>query len=103
MLNTDGKLFLGVYVPSGRISDAGDVRFKSAFRELAMEFGLSMRLTPNANVYFYDILPKIKDQVDSILKKYNVGESENFSETVKMSHACVALPTCGLALSEKKM
>jgi sulfite reductase (ferredoxin) len=98
----NGKLFVCIHVEMGRIKDADGRNYQTAFREIAKTFGFPIRLTPNANILFYDIDPSLKDQVNEILARHGVPQSEGFTEARKTAHACVALPTCGLALAESE-
>jgi sulfite reductase (ferredoxin) len=98
----DGKLFCGVFVPQGRIQDAGRVRYGSALREIARRFAFPIRLTPNCNILLLNIGPDQRNIVDQVLDQYGVPSDEGMTEARKTSHACVALPTCGLALAESE-
>lgn len=98
----DGKLFCGVFVPQGRIQDTGDVRYRSAFREIARQLGCPIRLTPNCNILFCNLRPDQRKTMEQMLTQYGVPSDEGMTETRKTSHACVALPTCGLALAESE-
>lgn len=98
----DGNLFFGVFVPQGRIQDTERVRYRSAFREIARRFGFPIRLTPNCNVLFLNIGPDQRNTVDQLLDQHGVPSDEGMTEARKTSHACVALPTCGLALAESE-
>ncbi len=98
----DGKLFCGIFVTEGRIQDAGGVRYRSAFRLIAEKLGLPIRLTANCNLYIHDITPAQKAEVDAILKSHGIPHADGFTEAHKIGHACVALPTCGLALAESE-
>jgi sulfite reductase beta subunit-like hemoprotein len=98
----DGKLFCGVFVPQGRIQDTGDVRYRSAFREIARQLGCPIRLTPNCNILFCNLRPDQRQTMDQMLTQHGVPGDEGMTEARKTSHACVALPTCGLALAESE-
>ncbi len=98
----DGKLFLGVWVEEGRVADTEKYQYRSCFREIAETFALPMRLTPNCNLIYFNIDPKDKDAINAVLAKHNVVHTDDFTEARKTAHACVALPTCGLALSESE-
>jgi sulfite reductase (ferredoxin) len=98
----DGKLFCGIWVSEGRIQDTAKVKYRSAFRTLAEKLKLPIRLTPNCNILFYNIPPTQKDAVNQILQEFQVPHTDTFTEARKTSHACVALPTCGLALAESE-
>lgn len=98
----DGRLFLGVWVPDGRIHDSESVLYRKAFREIAERFALPIRLTANCNILFCDIDPAQKDAIDALLRQYNIPPVSDMTETRKVGMACVALPTCGLALAESE-
>ncbi|MEM1059489.1 MAG: NADPH-dependent assimilatory sulfite reductase hemoprotein subunit [Verrucomicrobiota bacterium] len=98
----NGKLLLGVWIEEGRVADATSAKYRSAMRELAEKFRLPLRLTPNCNVIYFDIDPKDKDAIDELLRRHNIPHTDEFTEARKTAHACVALPTCGLALAESE-
>jgi sulfite reductase (ferredoxin) len=98
----DGKLFYGAWVEEGRIQDSAKAGYRSAFREIAQRFGLPVRLTTNCNLIFHDIDPAQKSEFTEILEKHRVPQLSKLSNVRKLAHACVALPTCGLALAESE-
>jgi sulfite reductase beta subunit-like hemoprotein len=98
----DGKLFLCVHVAGGRIQDKNGVHYQAAFRKICREFGCDVKITSNTNMVFCDIDPKNRETIDKILRDHNVPNADNFTEARKTAHACVALPTCGLALAESE-
>ena len=98
----DGKWFLGLFVEVGRIKDEAGRNYRAAFRELAEQFGFPIRFTPNANILFHDIEPGQRAAVDALLARHGVPLDTGLTEARRTSHSCVALPTCGLALSESE-
>jgi sulfite reductase (ferredoxin) len=98
----DGKLFCGIWIEEGRIKDAEGRSWRSAFREIAQKFGVPVRLTTNCNIIFHDIEPSQKAQVNEILARHGIPKPEDLTETRRLAQACVALPTCGLALAESE-
>jgi sulfite reductase beta subunit-like hemoprotein len=98
----NGKLFCGVWVEEGRIQNSEKATFRSAFREIAEKLQLPVRLTTNCNLIFHDIEPSQKSEFEGILAKHRIPHLSKLSETRKLAHACVALPTCGLALAESE-
>lgn len=99
----DGKLYCAVYVSMGRIVDKENgPQYRSAFAELARTLDLPYIITPNTNIIIADVAPEQKDQVDAILAKHGVVHSDGMTRARKVAHACVALPTCGLSLSESE-
>ena len=59
-------------------------------------------MQPNANLYIYDLDPSAKGDISAILAKHQVPTGEAFTKTRQIGHACVSLPTCGLALAESE-
>ncbi len=99
----DGKLFLGISIDNGRIKDEGSFQLKTALREIVEQLNLSIRLTPNHNLIFYDIEPDSKEAIQDILSRYGVGDDPSKIEPlVRYAMACPALPTCGLAITESE-
>ena len=101
----DGKLYCAVYVSMGRIVDKENgPAYRSAFAELATALDLPYIITPNTNVIIADVAPEQKAAVDAILAKHKVVHADDagFTRARKVAHACVALPTCGLSLSESE-
>jgi sulfite reductase (NADPH) hemoprotein beta-component len=47
------------------------------------------------------VAPEDKPAIEELLKKYNI-DNDRYSAIRKSSIACVALPTCGLALAESE-
>jgi sulfite reductase (ferredoxin) len=98
----DGKLFCALWIEEGRIKDTPERKWRSAFRKLAEEFRFPIRLTTNCNIIFHDIDPSLKEKVTEILINHGIPNPEELTETRRLAQACVALPTCGLALAESE-
>lgn len=101
----DGKLYCAVYVNMGRIVNVENgPQYRDAFAEIATTLDLPFIVTPNTNMVIADVAPEQKDAVNAILAKHGVvhADEAGFTRARKVAHACVALPTCGLALSESE-
>ena len=98
----DGKLLCGIWIEEGRIKDTEERQWRSAFREIAQKFGLPIRLTTNCNIIFHEIEPSLKSQIAEILDQHGIPKPADLTETRRLAQACVALPTCGLALAESE-
>ena len=99
----DGKLFCAVHVSMGRIVDSEEgPQYRSAFTEIARTLDLPFVVTPNANLIVAEIEPGQKAGVDAILAKHRVPAPAELTVARRVAHACVALPTCGLSLSESE-
>ncbi|HTZ21588.1 MAG TPA: NADPH-dependent assimilatory sulfite reductase hemoprotein subunit [Opitutaceae bacterium] len=98
----DGRLFLGLFVETGRIRDREGWRMKTALREVVSRFQPEIRLTPANNVILANIAPEDRAEITRVLAAYGVQtDAERQGSLLRRgSMACVALPTCGLALAE---
>ncbi len=96
----DGHWWLGLPVASGRIVDTGSNQIRTALREVVRRFRVVPILTPLQNVLLSDILAEDRDQVEAVLREHGVVFTEQLLPIQRWALACVALPTCGLALSE---
>ncbi|MGC9504943.1 sulfite reductase, ferredoxin dependent [Baaleninema sp.] len=98
----DGKLFLGLFVQNGRVSDREGWTLKTALRQIVEKFSLPMRLTPHQNILLYEIEPEQRPEIDRILKENGIQSAEDLDGIDRLSMACPALPTCGLAITESE-
>jgi sulfite reductase (ferredoxin) len=98
----DGKLFCALWIEEGRIKDTPERQWRTAFRKIAQQFNVPVRLTTNCNIIFHDINPADKQAINDILVEHGVPRPEDLTETRRLGQACVALPTCGLALAESE-
>jgi sulfite reductase (ferredoxin) len=98
----DGKLFCALWIEEGRIKDTPERQWRTAFRKIAQQFNVPVRLTTNCNIIFHDINPADKQAISDILVEHGVPRPEDLTETRRLGQACVALPTCGLALAESE-
>jgi sulfite reductase (ferredoxin) len=96
----NGGSFLGVPVPSGRIRDAGGVCWRKAIREVVERFRPGIRLTPQQNILFTNVAGEAREEVARILAAHGVRPAEALPPVVRDALACVAFPTCGLAITE---
>jgi sulfite reductase (NADPH) hemoprotein beta-component len=97
----DGRAHLTLFVENGRVRDAGPgAQQLSALRRIA-ELGVGdIRLTPNQNIVIANVPAELHDEVALIAAEN--GLSTPNSGLRRNSMACVALPTCGLALAESE-
>ena len=92
-----------LFVENGRVVDDEKAALKTALFEVANTGKANFRFTVNQKVIVADVRPKDKKLINGILQKFNViGHTETASAIRKNSIACVALPTCGLALAESQ-
>ena len=99
--NHQGLWFYTPFVENGRVLDDEKCALKTALLEIAQTGKANFRFTGNQNLILADIAKKDKPAIDKILQKYGVIDyTEAASAIRKNSIACVALPTCPLALAE---
>ncbi|MBD2039470.1 sulfite reductase, ferredoxin dependent [Microcoleus sp. FACHB-672] len=98
----DGKLFVGISVENGRIKDEDQFQLKTALREIVQKFNVPMLLTPHQNVLLYDIDPASQAEIQEILNSRGIQQLKEIDPLLRLSMACPALPTCGLATTESE-
>jgi sulfite reductase (ferredoxin) len=96
----DGRWYLGLPVPSGRLTDTEHIERRRAVRRVVEEAATEVRLTPNQDILLCGIAEADKGRVEAILDEHRVPRAEHLSLSVLSSMACPALPTCGQALGE---
>ncbi|MEP6595113.1 MAG: NADPH-dependent assimilatory sulfite reductase hemoprotein subunit [Ginsengibacter sp.] len=96
-----GLWYYTVFVENGRVTDDEHVALKSAMLEVAKTGKVTFRFTTNQNVIISDINETDKESINGILERFKIIQHTNGASAIrKNSIACVALPTCPLALSE---
>jgi sulfite reductase (ferredoxin) len=98
----DGRLFYGLYVENGRIQDAGEMRLRTALRRLVEEHRPVLWMTAQQNVIVAGVEPGRRAAIERLLADHGVTPTEGYSQTVRNSMACPAVPTCGLAVAESE-
>jgi sulfite reductase (ferredoxin) len=99
----DGRLFYGLNIENGRIQDSEQSdgpQLKTALREICRTYRPNIRLTGHQSMLFTEILPQDRSGVEEILRRHRVPLSHEISNVRRWSMACVAWPTCGLAITE---
>ncbi len=96
--SADGTTHYGLFIENGRIADRGPRRLMSGLRAIAETHPGAFILTANQNL----ILAAVQDReaVSALLAEH--GLDGGASSLRQAAMACVALPTCGLALAESE-
>ncbi len=90
-----------VFVENGRVLDDENLALKTALLEVAKTGKSNFLFTANQNLIISDVNENDKAAVHAILQKFKIIEhTEAASAIRKNAIACVALPTCPLALAE---
>jgi sulfite reductase (ferredoxin) len=98
----NGRWFYGLNVENGRIADLEDWKLKHALREICTTLRPGIRLTSHQSILFTEVPPDDRPRLTDILVRHGVKRSEDISTVRRWSMACVALPTCGLAVAESE-
>ncbi|OCC24644.1 sulfite reductase subunit beta [Croceicoccus estronivorus] len=93
----DGRHHRTVFIRSGRL----DLKLLDAFRDIARIHRGTFRLTPNQNVIIAGVRTEDRAAIDALLAEYGL-ETDTVSPFRRNAIACVALPTCGLAMAESE-
>lgn len=97
----NGLWYYTVYVENGRVLDDEKVALKTAMLEAAKTGKCNFLFTATQNVIIADVKEEDKAAIQSVLEQFKIIEhTESASLIRKNSIACVALPTCPLALAE---
>jgi sulfite reductase (NADPH) hemoprotein beta-component len=92
-----------LFVENGRVVDDEKVALKTALLEVAHTGKANFRFTVNQKIIVADVRKKDKALINGILEKFNlIRHTDTASAIRKNAIACVALPTCGLALAESQ-
>ena len=101
LANAEGLWYYTALVENGRITDEGTHRIKSALLEIARTGKANFRFTCSQNLIISDVKETDKELINQILVEYGViAQTDESSEVRKNAMACVAFPTCPLALAE---
>lgn len=98
----NGNSHLTLFVQNGRVFDSEECPMLTGLREVAKIHDGDFRLTANQNLIIANVSPANRKKVEQLLAKYKIADSHKRSELRLNSMACVALPTCGLALAESE-
>ncbi|MDP9423117.1 MAG: assimilatory sulfite reductase (NADPH) hemoprotein subunit [Pseudomonadota bacterium] len=98
---TDRGLFnYTLFIENGRVSDLPGRSIMSGLRAIAALHKGQYRLTPNQNLIIAGVAPEDRPRIEALLAEHGLDESNRTSALRLNSIACVALPTCPLAMAE---
>ena len=99
--NEKGKWYYTLFIENGRVLDDEKLAMKTALLEVAKTGKTNFLFTSNQNMIISDVAAKDKDTIHEILVRFNIIQHTATASAIrKNSMACVALPTCPLALAE---
>ena len=99
-IESDGKWHLTLFIENGRVKDFDGYPLMTGLREIAHVHTGEFRLTANQNLIISNVTATNKAKIDALVEKYGLTDGKENSALRQNSMACVALPTCGLAMAE---
>jgi sulfite reductase (NADPH) hemoprotein beta-component len=97
---SDGRSHLTLFIQNGRVHDTAGAAQQTALRTIAGMHGGGFRITPNQNLVIANVPTNQQAEIERIARE--AGLLAPWSGLRRNSMACVALPTCGLALAESE-
>jgi sulfite reductase (NADPH) hemoprotein beta-component len=94
----NGDSHFTLFIENGRVKDAA----KAALREIAKVHKGDFRLTPNQHLVIASVSPAERPRIDALLREHVLDTAHRATGLRLNAMACVALPTCGLALAESE-
>ena len=89
------------FIENGRIEDTANYPMKTGLREIAKVHKGEFRLTGNQHLCLSGVHNDDMDTIKGMMKQYKL-DNVQFSGLRLSSSACVAFPTCGLAMAESE-
>ncbi|MEP7041736.1 MAG: assimilatory sulfite reductase (NADPH) hemoprotein subunit [Dokdonella sp.] len=96
----DGRWHLNLRIEAGRIADRGHATHLSGLREIAKVHKGELRLTPNQNLIIANVDARDRATIDALVVAHALDGFRTATPLRLNALACVALPTCALAMAE---
>jgi len=96
----DGRWHLTLRIESGRVVDRPGAPFLTGLEKIAAIHQGDFRLTANQNLIIANVPASECMNIDKLVADYGLGKTLFTSPVRRDALACVALPTCGLAMAE---
>lgn len=97
----DGKHHLTLFIQSGRILDFPGKPLKTGVRKIAEIHQGDLRMTANQNLIVAGVPAEQKAEIEEIARSHGLLAEGTWAQQ-RASMACVALPTCPLAMAESE-
>ncbi|MCG7602025.1 NADPH-dependent assimilatory sulfite reductase hemoprotein subunit [Halomonas sp. McH1-25] len=97
----NGAWHYGLFVQNGRLADFGDgMQLLSGMREIARVHTGDIVLTTNQNLIITNVAADKRAEIEALIDRHRMTGAT--SPLRQASMACVAFPTCGLAMAESE-
>jgi sulfite reductase beta subunit-like hemoprotein len=97
-----GRWHLTLQVEAGRLLDIEAHTWLGGMRELAAIHKGDIRLTCNQNLIIANVAAADRAAIDALVARHGMDGYRKHSAIRQHAIACVALPTCGLAMAESE-
>ena len=98
----DGREHYTLRIENGRVKNFENLALFDGIRAIAEAHRGTFRVTPNQNLIIAEVDPADRPKIDALLKVNGLDRLNGGSGLRRNSMACVALPTCGLAMAESE-
>lgn len=98
----DGRWHCTLFIRNGRIADSPEAALMTTLREIARQVPVAFALTTNQNVTLAGVSPADRGRIDEMLRAGGLGAIAAPKALERNAMACVALPTCALAMAESE-
>ena len=97
----NGLWYYTLFVENGRVLDDEKLAMKTALLEIAKTGKTNFQFTANQNMIVSDVAEADKATIHALLEHFKIIEHTEAASAIRRNAiACVALPTCPLALAE---
>jgi sulfite reductase (NADPH) hemoprotein beta-component len=96
----DGRWHLTLRIEAGRVADTAEAKKLTGLREIAKVHRGDFRLTPNQNLIVANVDRSSRQFIDALVVRYGLDAHVRATPVRRDALACVALPTCPLAMAE---
>ena len=98
----DGREHYTMFIENGRVINTPALPMMDGLRAIARVHTGTFRITPNQSLTISDVEPAARPAIEKLLSEYGLAGLNKRSGMRLNSMACVALPTCGLAMAESE-
>lgn len=98
----DGRQHFTLFVENGRLGAGATRDAMDGLRAIAAIHRGHFRITPNQNVMIANIEDAARPGIAALLEQYGLADKSGPSALRRNAMACVAFPTCGLAMAESE-
>ncbi|MBN9042575.1 MAG: sulfite reductase subunit beta [Rhizobiales bacterium 62-47] len=98
----DGREHYTMFIENGRVINTPALPMMDGLRAIARVHIGTFRITPNQSLTIADVAPAARPDIERLIREYGLDGQNKRSALRLNSMACVALPTCGLAMAESE-